>query len=240
MGTEILERLVSLPRPVLKEAPSSWLTRAAFSQDEKVGSFRKALGIDGGSDLDLAVVRWLVRSDAKAENEWLRNLLPARRVLLSLMSIDSRGSTYLLKSNRGGASFRFCPECLTEMPEHAYLVEWRFRCWRHCPEHQIPLHSACPVCGASVKLPLEFREGKDDEVDIVSLAQCGACGCQLARAAKLVSSAERPPEFIVQNGRALVAALECGYFYLPHSPRRQPLHRLSVVLRSGLVANGTR
>ncbi|TFI51126.1 hypothetical protein BLD44_027705 [Mastigocladus laminosus UU774] len=81
-----------------------------------------------------------------------RNPTELQLIALSkLVGIDPKQLQQMLPPQQLHLATRLCPACYLEAPVH--LVAWQQTGVDICDRHQMPLLSACPVCGTGFRTP---------------------------------------------------------------------------------------
>lgn len=140
------EHLYGVSRPEFQEAPSSWLSRAAMSQDIELDVMCRWLGLSSARDMDVA----LAESDL-AQIACRCNFDAGAFGCVAPMMYTCKAlhlKMPLLLQEHGCANYRFCPLCLKEQATPHIPLHWRFSPCRMCLVHQCLLEVRCLRCGA--------------------------------------------------------------------------------------------
>ncbi len=220
-GPEVADpawRLYGVPPPQLLEAPSSWLCRIALHQGEPLGALLQALGLSSERCLDVQFC-----AEAERLSPHLGGI-PERMALSVLilrraLQLGPAGHELLHTGEGAGASgFRYCPECFGCQREPHVPVHWRLAPWIYCHVHQCLLSEVCRHCGSPSSLPVDLVKVSRQGAQVAALSRCGRCGMELTdpvSALKLARHSDIVRESDwrkIDNGRAVVAALQRGYF----------------------------
>ena len=248
-----LDGLIGLSSAIQFESPSSWFTRAALGQGVTVQELASHVGWFAAQDLDL-MFAVMYEAGLPKDIPALAGLEVARRVLVGyqrsgcradrmlLMGRKRRGSESggLLATARRRARYRFCPACLKTDWVPYVRQEWRFNCWRYCPEHLCMLEEHCPHCAATLELPASLVRGGHKKNGVADLSYCVRCGGSLTAVGlrNLPSPCERENSLeIVQlaNGRAALAAMYHGRVRIKGEEGERPLQHLHMLENLGLL-----
>jgi hypothetical protein len=170
--------LLNLPQCHPHESPSSWLTRIAISQGERLGEIMSLFELKSRGDIDL----YLSTAPPQACDRFginLSNLLVSRRVLPALISSGLPVDRYLLHGSRGQPRYRFCPVCVRHAWNPTIPVHWRFSAWRYCPLHMCLMEDCCHNCKADLLLPVSQITCGPGKLGVDHLGRCMACSHSL-------------------------------------------------------------
>lgn len=239
--------LVGLCSAIQFESPSSWLTRAALSQGTSVRELAMHLGWFPAHDLDL-MFGLLYRDGLPRELTVLGGLEVARRILVGHRSAGCRPEGLLtvgpkqrvrkldglMPTARRRSRYRFCPLCLTADPVPFVRLEWRFNCWRFCPEHRCVLQDRCPACAAPLELPVSLVRAGPRRAGIADLACCASCGQPLTKAdvvpLNLVAAEGVGWDRVhFDNGRAAISAMYYGRLRVDGEAQDRPFRHLALL-----------
>jgi len=207
-------KLVGVPNALPREAPSSWLARAALSQFVTVADLLGYFGWRPAVDFDVWFADWFADGVAAPGKEF-RELEVSRRVLGNL-SANAWNPGHLLLRHQRKPRYRFCPLCFSADETPYVRQEWRFDTWRVCWEHGCMMEDSCAQCGALLTLPINMVSAANMK-GIGLLAECRVCGTGLSRRrAPLMLSAVQHllsshQMTRLENGPALMATLWCGH-----------------------------
>lgn len=228
------------------ESPSSWLTRAALSQGTSVRELAMHIGWFPARDLDL-MFGLLYRDGLPRAIGALSGLEVARRVLvghqragcrpeglLTTARNPARKLDGLMPSVRRRGRYRFCPLCLEADQVPFVRLEWRFKCWRFCPEHMCVLHDECPACTAPLELPISLVRAGPRKAGVADLSCCASCGEPLTTAGAvsldLVTAKDIGWGRIhLDNGRAAISAMYYGRLRIDGEPQDRPFRHLALL-----------
>lgn len=233
-------KLVAVPNIQLSESPASWLSRVALSQHVSISRLFQRWGIDSNRDIDFAFSNRSIQEVANRLTEAEGDFRIAESMLARLRTIDPRGERFLLRQS-GNARYRFCAQCMAENPTKYLRLEWRFDCWLWCPLHNCYLESKCPHCNAMVTLPVDMQRGglKRDGID--TLERCFHCGKLLtanwrSRAQTIDRTRLSSLDVcLLNNGRAVLAALFHGHVGILDNSRRYSLEHLVKLHMRGII-----
>lgn len=205
--------LYRVPRPMLLEAPSSWLSRIALMQGERLRDVLRFLQLDHDDCLD---AQFCIRSSqvGKALGGMPERMLVSCRIYLNALKLQSERNGLIVGDDKVGR-FRFCPECLASQHEPHVPIHWRLKPWRYCHEHRRVLSEVCPHCKLAPRLPVDLVASSRWGKRAANLSRCRYCGESLAKAVAddrdLDCPQEEPYDSIdIDDGRAMVAALYYG------------------------------
>lgn len=239
--------LVGLCRAIQFESPSSWLTRAALSQGVSVRELAMHIGWYPAHDLDL-MFGLLYRDGLPQELGVLAGLEVARRVLVGHQQAGCRPESLLtaglkqrvrkldglMPTARRRSRYRFCPACLKADQVPFIRLEWRFNCWRLCPEHEGVLQSRCPACAAPLELPISLVSAGRRKLGVADLSCCASCGESLT-SAEAVSLDLVAAEGLgwdrvhFDNGRAALSAMYYGRLRVKGEAQDRPFRHLALL-----------
>jgi len=232
-------RLFNVPQPGLFEAGSSWMSRLALAQGASLSEVLKLFRFIGHVDLDrrlrgnrLAQIRRVcgLPNSALAIHE---------RVMTSLESMHPVGEHYLAQTESNRPRFRFCPQCLSEMRSPHFPIHWRFIAWRWCSVHDCLLEDTCPNCARPTSFPTDIATSKAGRLGYAMLNRCLSCGQRLDRITPCYLQIDgfrrvsRLEQMILENGRALLAALYHGWFSIEGRRGHFQLSKLKEIERNG-------
>jgi hypothetical protein len=211
-------RLYGVPPPQLLEAPSSWLCRIALHQGEPLGALLQALGLSPERCLD-------VQFCAEAERLTMHLGGIPERIALSVLilrralRLGQTGRELLhIGEGAGPSAFRYCPECFGCQREPHVPVHWRLAPWVYCPVHECLLSERCRHCGSPSSLPVDLVKVSRQGTLFAALSRCSRCGVAMTEPVPTLklsrhSGAVRASDWCqIDNGRALMAALQRGHF----------------------------
>lgn len=243
-GPEVADpawRLYGVPPPQLLEAPSSWLCRIALHQGEPLGALLQALGLSPQRCLD---VQFCAEAERLAPH---LGGIPERMTLSVLilrraLQLGPAGHELLHTGEGAGPSaFRYCPECFGCQREPHVPVHWRLAPWVYCPVHECLLSESCRHCGSPSSLPVDLFNVSRQGAHVAALSRCGHCGLAMTDpvpALKLArhSGALKATAWCrIDNGRALVAALQRGYIDCAGQLRALDCFSLKELIRRRLL-----
>lgn len=231
------EHLYGVSRPEFQEAPSSWLSRAAMSQDIELDVMCRWLGLSSARDMDVA----LAESDL-AQIACRCNFDAGAFGCVAPMMYTCKAlhlKMPLLLQEHGCANYRFCPLCLKEQATPHIPLHWRFSPCRMCLVHQCLLEVRCLRCGAWVTLPRRLRMFGVAPHATSFLSQCQACGAYLWKMRPLFLRDLVPHRLSpldvarLRNGCALVAAIALRRMVCFFSKRMSLEYGLPLLERQG-------
>jgi len=234
------QQLVCVPELEMAESPGSWLSKLALRQGIELRQLLRYLELPLSGDLDLSFVRSDLRRIAGICGMPYRHFDLIRKMYLGVSKLDRTGTKYLL-SSKEVPRYRFCGPCLHAQRGKYFPLHWRFKAWRWCPEHMCMLDDACPHCSAPVVLPANMLKGGPSKEGIWTLGLCLACAGKLFaghESAKgtlnfyLLTPWER---VVLENGRALLAALYRQEVRIESSPHTFPLGAVRRLEKRGLL-----
>ncbi len=210
--TQILYRV---PAVIGTESLASWLSRLALAQGCTIHQISKFLKIKH-QDIDLFLSTNTPNALATACNLHPDEFIVIRRVMFQLQQINHAGSLFLLTYD-GLPRSRYCPLCLKSDPTPYFRLEWRFDPWRWCPVHSCLLEDSCPNCHGLIRTPFNMINAGPGRCGIPTLCHCHSCAQSLLTVAPLVVDMHKLPsemQKLLTNGRAFLASLYFGYFYI--------------------------
>ena len=232
--------LAQVPLPQARESVCSWFARLALSQGQTPHEVAKHFELSSAHDLDFALTKGQLKGLFESAGVQPRTFALQARVIGHLSRITSAVPRLLMGTGRS-ARVRYCVGCMTSMGEPYFPIEWRFDCWRMCPIHQCLLRDSCPHCGEALRLLPSLVRAGPKQKGVGMLSRCTACDeSLLAGEARLIG-----PEFdgfrrdILDNGRAVLAALNYGYVQLVGRKRKSSLRELIDLHRRGRIPRGT-
>jgi hypothetical protein len=211
-------RLYGVPPPQLLEAPSSWLCRIALHQGEPLRRLLTGLGLSPKRCLDVQF-----SDDADRIARRLGGLPPRMQVTLNILRnairIARRSQELLLCwSGVEPSGFRYCPRCFEAQREPHVPIHWRLAPWVYCLEHQCLLSRCCLQCRRPTSLPVDLMLASGGGKRPPYLSRCPHCAAALTQVEEGLQLAPRCDAlratywYWIENGRAFVSALHCGYF----------------------------
>lgn len=210
--TQILYRV---PAVINTESLASWLSRLALAQGCTIHQIRKFLKIKD-QDTDLFLSTNIPNTLATACNLHPDEFIVIRRVMSQLHQINENGVSFLLNSD-GKPRSRYCPLCLKSDRVPYFRLEWRFNPWRWCPVHSCLLEDLCPNCHGLIRTPFNMINAGPGRSGIPTLSYCHSCGQSLLTGRPLMVDIDKEPSEtrkLLTNGRAFLASLYFGYFYI--------------------------
>ena len=235
-----LQNMVRATHPMLLEAPSSWLSRLALTQGAEIGEVLSHLKLHRRGDIDLVFATQPLAELMRVIGADFDQLAPAVRILRNIAAIDPEGRKFLWRS-KGAAQFFYCPHCLKSQATSHIPIHWRVRTWRHCPIHQCLLETGCPHCQAATVLPQNMLMSGPKRQGVAFLKHCGRCDkaltgrdpfCLRTHGQWALSAFDW---CLLQNGRAALASLYTGDFYVHGSELNEGLQGLMSFQRRGLL-----
>lgn len=205
------EHLYGVSRPEFQEAPSSWLSRAAMSQDIEIRELCLWFGLTFTDDMDISLADSDLAQIADRCGFEASAFGCVATMLHTCMTLHV-AMPLLLQEHRAPIC-RFCPLCLKEQTTPHIPLHWRLSPWRLCPVHNCILETHCRRCGACIKLPRRLRACGLAPTATTYLSQCQECGAYLWKAMPLfvrdiVPSRLSPLDVArLRNGCALVASI---------------------------------
>lgn len=237
------QKLFAVAEPLLAEAPSSWLPRAAASQSESISEFAKFLGFSDPGDYDLQFVSMAPRHIAKVCG-FHPEIFDAVHQMLGI-AVSLRLAHPVLLQQRNLPRYRFCPRCL-EAQRVPYLpIHWRIDAYRLCHIHRCLLEEACPHCQRPIRPQRDWMSCGQSRNGISMSSQCLYCSKLLWKVAPLSIDDIDPCDLSsldkvrLENGRAFVAALAQERVVIPTSNVTDVWTGLKLVEKSRLLAAGT-
>ncbi|MDP3522526.1 MAG: TniQ family protein [Hydrogenophaga sp.] len=233
-------KLVDVPNHEFMESPSSWLTRVALRQVVSTQELARFFGLKVGTDWEMRFGLHSLDELASSHTMASGSFKMVDSVLSRLARLDPSGQRYLL-SHSGMAYHRFCPACLANDRIKYFRVEWRFNCWRWCPLHKCLLLDCCPHCKKRVALPGNMFTAGPTEQGVASLDRCLYCAKQLVVGWKSAIGSIKPDlissweETLLNNGRAVLAALAEGSLHFPGESRSRSFLRIKKIERLGFL-----
>lgn len=221
MQKQVRTTPVHIPPPFAFESLSSWLTRFAMFHFISLYEAKKFFNI---SSNDAQVDAWLNvdRADLLQKQFALPpgSFKESVHIFSRLTRLQSGLACFLNKTNDAGfATYRYCPVCLHSQKVKYFHFLWRFSVWKICPLHNCLLEDRCLTCGELVTLPINLVSTKHNPHGIPSLSYCVHCGNLLSKhwhevwgitSKRLLSEEEHR---FLENGRAVLAALDRGHFF---------------------------
>ena len=238
--TKYSKELVSVPVPRYDESPSSWLSRTALRQAVPVDDLLAYLGLPIKGDMDLNVVRGNLQRVTGLTGLHSKQFDLVQKMFLGAAKLGSGKKSYLLSLD-GMPRYRFCACCLEKQSEKFFPLHWRFKAWRWCPDHFCLLDDVCPHCAAPVILPAMMLKAGPKKEGVGSLGRCMTCAKKLFTEHR---DKKQSLEFrylnawetaLLNNGRAVLAALLSGDVYTQDQPRRLPVSAISRIEKQGLL-----
>lgn len=220
-------KLYRVPNVIGTESLSSWLSRLALSQGCSIHEIRKFLKITT-YDIDLFLATNPQHSLALASGLNPDEFSAIRRVFSQLHEINENGAAFLLRRDKQPLS-RYCPLCLKTDPVPHFRIEWRFDPWRWCPIHSCLLNDRCPNCHRTIQTPFNMINAGSGQSGIANLSYCHSCGLSLLTGKPSIIDMEKVPaetRALLMNGRAFLASLYHGYFYIKGDNSQRALSEL--------------
>lgn len=231
------EHLYGVSAPEFQEAPSSWLSRAAMSQDVEVRELCGWLGLMFTDDMDVALADSDLAQIADRCGFDVGAFGCVARMLHTCMKLPLQMP--LLLHGHSSPIYRFCPLCLKEQVTPHIPLHWRFSPWRLCPVHDCLLEVHCLRCGAWVLLPRRLRISGAAPIATAFLSQCWKCGALLWKMKPLLLSDLVPHRLSplevarLRNGCAVVAAIAQDRMICSFSKRMRIEYGLPLLERRG-------
>lgn len=233
--------LAGIPSLHSYESPASWLTRAALSQGVRVEELMDYLGLPANRDPDLTMKGSVLCKVAALTGHSSSSFSFSTHMFSGVEGIDPTGENFLLWTKGGKPRYRFCPLCLHEPGVKYFPLHWRFQAWRWCPKHDCLMSDHCPNCHSEVSLPgnMLFAGCKRDGV--AYLDRCLQC------AEKLDDDCESIPHpfkeglaadwerSLLENGRAVLAAIFQRHFLMSKNKKRYSLDKLIKFKKMGVL-----
>ncbi|MGM9516958.1 TniQ family protein [Roseateles sp. DB2] len=234
-----------VPQPFQTEAPSAWISRLVMAQRlDSVGELFNFIELSNKGDIDRLLV------DKKMASLRHRCHLPKssfdahERLMQGVARCKVDPTKLMLMTASGKACFKFCPHCLADPNRQFMPIEWRFAQWCYCPAHHCLMMDSCPNCHAPIEHPVHVESSPAAQRGYAGLRRCLQCSELLCSDALIrdcsrgwdaIQGLERS---IVDNGRALIAALHEGSFVV--GGRSYTLDYLRVVVKWGLLPSALR
>lgn len=212
--------LVATPTPMIDESPASWLMRTSQMHGVAFHPLLELLGVHQCPDPDVLMcveqLAYIASGSGRNRGEMERlalafrsvRMLPRLRVLLNFTA-------------SGRPSYRYCPACLAEDAVPYFRIEWRFRDWRVCPHHLIPMREDCPVCGRNIS-GMAVSLKLDGFQNTQQLDVCSRCSSHLWTADMCVTT-DQYANADTGAQRAIVSAVVHGFFRIEGYSRKLPL-----------------
>ena len=238
MTSVLSNALVRVPKPMLLEAPSSWLSRAALSQGIGLPALLAHLGLPPAAQLDLSfgTVNLAQLGRAVGMDLWR---LETPQVILRRVASLRRSGVGLLIEKPVASAFRFCPVCWRSQTVYYVPVHWRVATWIYCPEHLCLMVNRCPRCDRPPASATSFIGAGPKGKGIAGAYTCGHCGGALnPEPVMLVGGGTELTDFDwlqLQNGRAALAALLGGEVYLNDATTAESTRGLVMLFKMGLI-----
>tara|TARA_R110001632_G_scaffold60284_3_gene146391 strand:+ start:63845 stop:64960 length:1116 start_codon:yes stop_codon:yes gene_type:complete len=212
------------PRPLQDELLSSWLTRAAMANDQKISAI---IQIAAGKRTKVAQ-KYIDGSLPISFLKGFSNCLAVPESSLMNMTLDSyAGIIYersTLRSKRRGGILnagetrrhlffqQYCPACLREGTPY-YRKIWRLSCMTVCPIHKCKLFDRCSGCGHPVLVMA--NDAKSNYLPYSgNFTDCSFCGSDLKAAVPEVADSS-----IVAETAWYLLILNSGFVRLHHDGR---------------------
>ncbi len=237
------QKLFAVAEPLLAEAPSSWLPRAAASQSEPTREFAKFLGFSDRSDYDVQFVSMAPRHIAKMCG-FHPEIFDVVHQMLGL-AVSLRLAHPVLLQQRKLPRYRFCPRCLEAQRIPHLPIHWRIDAYRLCHIHRCILEDACPHCQRPIRPQRDWMSCGQKQKGISMSSQCLHYSKLLWKLTPLSIDDIDPCDLSsldkvrMENGRAFVAALAQERVVIPASNVTEVWMGLKLVEKSRLLAAGT-
>lgn len=224
--------------PMLLEAPSSWLSRAALSQGIGLSALLAHLGLPSAAKLDLNFGSVNLAQLGRAVGMDLRRLEAPQVILRRVASLRRSGVGLLVEHSVPGG-FRFCPLCWRAQTAYYVPVHWRVASWIYCPQHMCLMVNRCPRCDQPPACAISFLTAGPKGKGIAGAYTCARCGGALdTKPTVLVGSGTELTDFDwlqLQNGRAVLAALLRGEVYVNDATTAESIRGLVTLFKQGLI-----
>ncbi|WP_182284425.1 TniQ family protein [Comamonas testosteroni] len=236
-----MRRLVGIPPIHGYESPASWLTRAALSQGVEVKELMTYVGLPVKRDPDLTLAGNALWNVANLTGQAVSSFGFAEHMFSGVRSIDPTGEDFLLWTKNGMPRYRYCSSCLHEPGCKHFPLHWRFKAWRWCPIHDCLLGESCPHCRCDLQLPGDMLNAGLKREGVAHLGHCLQCAERLDTGwdstphplkEGLVAGWEKA---VLENGRALLAAIFHRHFFITGNAKRHSLDSLTRFKKMGVL-----
>ncbi|MDC5821891.1 TniQ family protein [Vibrio europaeus] len=207
------------PQPLPDELFSSWMTRAARCNGQKLRSFC-SMTMPGLKNLAKSIdsfvspenlVRVSVKMKTSTDSAYQTTLESYSGVLFERASIRTRHKQNILSVGETHNHLfyqQYCPLCLLES-EPYYRRTWRISFVTVCVRHRCVLHDRCVNCGAPVMVMANDVRRKNRAYE-GQFTDCHCCGTDLKMV--VIASADCG---VIEDTKQYLDICRKGYFLMP-------------------------
>lgn len=223
-------RLYGAPRIFPRESMSSWLQRLSQQQGVSIEKLFLLSGARVPKDVDSTEISAGLSNLIVTCGFSLCNFAPMDAVARSIRK------TKLLQQQvrtdqKGQPVSAFCPVCLENDRSPYYRVEWRFKFWKFCPEHFLPMATFCGKCQKEVVLDRSILLSM---MPPPSLAYCKFCHSPFSHTVESLIDAQNIDEKIAIQ-RNMMAGILNGYCMVAPFEKKFTLHVMMQLHQLGLL-----
>jgi hypothetical protein len=222
-------RLSNVPAPIATESLNSWIQRVCQIYDLTFNRFYETFNIAPCIDPDLSMqkedftrishISKIPGSDFK----FISNSFCRIKNFPELKSL-------LLSQTNGLPAYRFCTKCWSNDEIPFLRLEWRFKAWKYCPIHDLPLGTTCHECHSHLAVHRSILGGSRKPSPVFNLAFCLHCRSDLRLGNTNQTLNESQKKCIreqIQFQRALISTILHGHFFIAPFKDTLPLHALT-------------
>lgn len=225
-------RLYGAPNIFPGESMSSWLQRLSQQQGISIEKLFLLAGAKVPKDVDATGLSVGLSNLINMCGFSARNFVIVSAVARAIQKTKPL-QLQVRADHKGQPVSAFCPVCLANDRSPYYRLEWRFKFWKFCPTHKLPMMTACGKCKKEIALDKAILLSMNPPP---SLAYCQFCLSKLAyiKESLIDDSLNLREKISVQ--RNMMAGILYGYCMIaPHEKKftlhvMVRLHQLSLLL----------